>query len=264
MNRDVMRQIANVVALIVVLGFNGAATALPINGQTTGQISDSFDVFFVPAGYVFGIWGVIYSFLIAFAVFQALPAQRENPMLRRIGYWFVLNCLANSAWILAWHYLQFPLTLVLMLVVLASLIVIYVRVGIGRDKVSTAEHWTVHVPFSIYLGWITVATIANFTTTLDHLGINPLGIDGALWAAILLAIGTVITMLFIWRFRDVAYSAVIVWAFVGIIVSQGDTVLVAGFAAAGAAVVTLWLIASLINDFRTGRENSPTLKTATT
>lgn len=264
MTRDAVRQIANVVGLIVVLALNGAANALPINGMTTGEISDSFDVFFVPAGYVFGIWGVIYTFLIIFVVYQALPQQRENLTLRRIGYWFVASCAANSAWILAWHYLMFPLTLVLMIGLLISLMVIYWRAGIGRETVSTATHWAVHVPFSIYLGWISVATIANVTTTLTDLGWSGFGIDGAVWAAIMLAIGTALTIIMIVRFRDVAYTAVIVWAFIGIVVSQADTTLVAGFAGAGAALVAIWLVVALINDFRRDRRDVPPLRTAAT
>src|SRR5690606_32340956 len=127
-----------------------------------------FDVYFVPAGYVFSIWGLIYLGLIAFTVFQALPSQKNNPRLRAVGWWVVLSSLANSIWIFLWHYEQFPLTVVVMLVLLAALIVTYLRLGIGRTNVSTVEKLVVRLPFSIYLGWITVATVANITSLLDY------------------------------------------------------------------------------------------------
>jgi hypothetical protein len=182
----------------------------------TGQISDRFQVYFVPAGYVFSIWGVIYLGLIAFAIFQALPAQRQNPRLQATGWWICLGGLANSAWIFLWHYEQFPLTLVAMLVLLASLIVTYLRLDIGRTQVSTAEIWAVRLPFSIYLGWITVATVANVTSLLDYLKWDRFGIAPEIWMVIVLAVVLVIAVLMNFTRRDVAYALVILWALAGI------------------------------------------------
>src|SRR5210317_1147670 len=121
MNKDTLRQIIVVLSVLATIIVNGLASALPINGQTTGEISDSFDVFFVPAGYVFSIWGLIYLGLLAYAVYQALPAQAENPSLRSIGYLFVLSCLANIAWIFLWHYNQVALSVLAMLALLGLL-----------------------------------------------------------------------------------------------------------------------------------------------
>src|SRR5512137_1705010 len=133
--KDIIRQITVSVTILATIVVNALANILPINGQNTGQISDRFHVYFVPAGYVFSIWGLIYLGLIAFAIFQALPSQRENPRLRASGWWISLSGLANSAWIFLWHYLQFPLTLVAMLVLLATLIITYLRLGTGRTTV---------------------------------------------------------------------------------------------------------------------------------
>ena len=112
------RRIINILATVLTITVNVLANALPINGQNTGQISDCFQVYFVPSGYVFAIWGVIYVGLISFALYQALPAQRNNAYLGRLGYWYPLGCLANAVWILLWHYEQFPLTLVAMIILL--------------------------------------------------------------------------------------------------------------------------------------------------
>jgi hypothetical protein len=244
MRKDSVRQWLNVLAIIVTIVVNGLANALPINGQQTGEISDRFPVLFVPAGYVFSIWGLIYVGLVAFAVYQALPAQRANDRLRRIGYWFVVSCLANAVWILLWHYNLFPVSLLAMLLLLASLIVIYLRLDIGRTATAAAEKWAVDAPFSVYLGWITVATVANATTVLYDLGWNGGGIGPEFWAVLMIAAATIICLAVILTRRDVAYSLVIIWALIGIAVKQGDrSQSVATAAIVAAVVVALALVA---------------------
>lgn len=242
MKKDIVRQAVNLLATVVTITINGLANALPLNGQTTGEISDRFRVYFVPAGYVFSIWGLIYLALGAFAVYQALPAQRENPHLRRIGYLFALSCVANSAWIFLWHYEFFELTLVAMFGLLLSLIAIYLRLDIGRAQVSTTEKWLVHIPFSIYLGWITVATIANVTAVLYYLNWDGLGIRPEVWAVIMLVVGAGIASAVSISRGDVAYVLVIVWAFAGIAVKQANTPIVAITAGLMALIVALTLL----------------------
>lgn len=190
MNEKPVRQTINLLAVILTIALNGLANALPLNGQSTGEISDRFQVYFVPAGYVFSIWGLIYLGLLAFAVYQVLPAQRENPQLKRIGYLFALSCVANIAWLFLWHYEYFVLTVVAMLTLLLLLITIYLRLQIGRNQVGRIEQWCVNIPFSIYLGWITVATIANITSVLDYLQWNGWGISPEVWTFIMLAAGS--------------------------------------------------------------------------
>jgi len=239
MNTSILRQVLVVVAVIATIVVNGLATALPINNQTTGEISDRFDVFFVPAGYVFSIWGVIYLGLVAYAIYQALPAQRDNPRLARIAPWFILSCVANSIWIFLWHYEQFVLTIVAMLTLLVSLIAVYVQLGIGRTAVSTGEKWLVRLPFSIYLGWVSVATIANITSTLDWVNWGGWGISEQSWAVIMLVVAVVLALLVERTRRDIAYILVFVWAFIGIGVEQSDatTVATAAYIAAGLLAV---------------------------
>ena len=166
--KNTIRQIAVIVVILATITINILANALPINGLNTGQVSDSFSVYFVPAGYVFSIWGIIYIGLIAYAIYQALPAQKDNPRMQATGWWVVLGGLANSTWIFLWHYQQFVATLGAMFILLATLIAVYVRLGFRRFKVSRAETWTARVPFSVYLGWITVATVANISDVLYY------------------------------------------------------------------------------------------------
>ncbi|HEX7541789.1 MAG TPA: hypothetical protein VF352_06635 [Anaerolineales bacterium] len=214
--KNTLRQIIVVVVILATITINILADALPINGLNTGRISDTFQVYFVPAGYVFAIWGLIYIGMLAYAVYQALPAQKGNPRLQATGWWIVLGGFANCMWIFLWHYEQFVGTLTAMLVLLASLIATYLRLGIGETTVSKSETWAVRIPFSIYLGWITVATVANVTDVLDYLKWNAFGIAAQTWfLVILVAVLAISTLISVTR-RDVAYILVILWALVGI------------------------------------------------
>lgn len=246
MNRDTVRQIVNVIAVIATIAVNGLATGLPINGQTTGEISDRFDVFFVPAGYVFSIWGVIYLGLLAFAVYQALPAQRENPRLRRIGYLFLLSCVANSAWIFLWHYELFALSLLVMVALLVTLVLIYMRLAQDRPAANRVERWVVDVPFSIYLGWITVATIANATSLLDYLGWSGWGISPEIWTAVMLGAAVIIAFAMSVTQADVAYLLVLVWAFIGIAVKHAGTPFVFAATWVATALVIIAIVLALL------------------
>lgn len=250
MNKDTLRQLLVVFAVIAVIIVNILAVALPLNDLETGEISDRFEVYFVPAGYVFSIWSLIYLGLIAYAIFQALSSQKENPRLRSIGYLFVLSCLANITWLFLWHYEVFLLTLVAMLALLLCLIAIYLRLDIGRVQVSQAEKWCVHIPISIYLGWITVATIANVTQLLYYLGWNGWGIPPEIWAVIMLAAGVIISAAMSLTRADIAYSLVLVWAYVGIAVKQTSAPVVATSAWIASGLILVILIITVVGKYQ--------------
>jgi hypothetical protein len=235
--KDNLRQITVILTILVTLVTNWLAVSIPLGGISTGQISDGFKVYFVPAGYVFSIWGLIYLGLIAYGIFQALPSQHENPRLRATGWWVALGGLANSAWIFLWQYHFFPVTLAAMLVLLASLIITYLRLGIGRSSVPAAENWTTRLTFSIYLGWITVATVANVTDVLDYLKWDRFGIAPETWMVIVLAAVLAITMSMLAARRDIAFTLVILWALAGIAIK---------FAGLAAVAVPTWITFGLV------------------
>ncbi len=210
--KDMLRQFAVIFVTILTITVNALANILPINGMQTGDISDSYPVLFTPAGYVFSIWGVIYLGLIAYTVFQALPAQRGNPQMRAIGWIYVVSGLANSLWIFLWHYLAFGWSVLVILVLLVSLALIYARLWPVRSQVSRGERWTTHVPFSIYLGWASVATVANVSVWLYDLGWNGGFLAPEWWTVIMLAVASVLGLLFGLRLHDAAYVLVLVWA----------------------------------------------------
>jgi len=240
-------QIGNVVAFAVVIVVNVLSSALPLNGRTAAEISDALPSYFTPAGYTFAIWGLIYTALLGFVIYQALPAQRERPFLGQIGWWFVLSCIANAAWLFSWHYGVYALSILFMLGLLATLIIIYRRLGNGRLDKPLTERLLVQAPFSLYLGWITVATIANFASILNHWGWNGFGIAEPVWSAIMMAVAVVIAGLLLFNRRDLAYAAVLVWALFGIRAAHADVAVVATTALIAAILI---IILALIGAWR--------------
>jgi len=202
MSKDTIRQYTNLFTVILALTVNILASALPLNGQNTGEISDRFQVYFVPAGYVFAIWGVIYLGWIAFTIFQLRPSQKENPRLRRLGYLFAISNLANAAWLYCWHYNQFGLSVLVMLVLLGLLIASYLLLDVNRKRVTRTEYWSVDVLFSVYLGWITVATVANISDWLYLVEWNGFGIPAQVWAVIMLAVASLLGLVMTLRRLD--------------------------------------------------------------
>ena len=246
MSKDTLRQFANLLSVILALTVNVLASVLPLNGQNTGEISDRFQVYFVPAGYVFAIWGIIYIGWIAFTIFQFRPSQKESPRLRRLAYLFAFSGVANAAWLFTWHYNFFGLGVLVMFSLLGLLIASYLRLDVNRSSASGAEWWSVDLPFGIYLGWITVATVANVTDWLYLVGWNGFGIAAPTWAVIMIAVASVLGLLMALTRRDAGYLFVLVWSFVGIALKQVAAPNVVTAAWIGAGFMLVLAVYSLI------------------
>jgi benzodiazapine receptor len=218
--KTILLQSLNVIAFAVTVIVNALASSLALNGRTTAEVSDLYPTLVTPAGYVFSIWGLIYVLLLVFVVFQALPSQREKPFLKQINVLFVLSGFFNVLWLFLWHYDQIVLSVALMFALLATLIAVYLRLGIGKSEVSWKEKISVHLPFSVYLGWITIASIANVAAALVSIEWNGFGLANETWAVLVIAVALLITLAVIATRKDIAYSLVIVWALVGIAVNQ--------------------------------------------
>ncbi len=235
---DLARQGAVIAALAATIAVNAAANLLPLNGQATGEVSARFPVLITPPGYVFGIWGLIYSGLIAYAVYQALPSRRDSARLRRIAWPFVLSCAANIAWLLLWHYNKFGLTLGAMVGLLLALITVDRRLGRFGGQ-PAADLLFARLPFSVYLGWISVATIVNATVVLYDAGWDGAGLSPELWTTALLGVGAGLGATMGLREGDPAYPLVLAWAFAGVAGKNAATPLVGPAAWAATAVALL-------------------------
>lgn len=233
-------QVSNIVAFactILVNGFAGSTTF--IGGRNTATVSDTYFTLVTPAGYVFSIWGVIYILLGIFVAYQALNRNKGKAFQKEIGWLFVVSSIANIAWVFLWQYEYLPLSVIVILLLLVSLIAIYLRIGkkppIGM---SMGERIAVHLPFSVYLGWITVATIADLAAALVSVRWDGgfLGVGPEAWASSAVLLVLVITALVIITRKDIAYSLVIVWALVGIAASH----------ATNSTIVMLTLASSIV------------------
>lgn len=236
--------LANLLVLVSYAGtvaVNALAVTLPIGGRTTAEVSDLYPALFVPAGYVFAIWGVIYLGLGIYAVAQAVPPLLRDARVRAIAWPFVLSGVLNSVWLVLWQTLRIYWTVPVMVALLLTLIAIVQRLRAGGPP-SPAERWLVRLPFSIYLGWISVATIANVTDALYAASWGGWGLTDVAWAVILLAIGTLLGLVMLARRGDVGYALVLVWAFVGIAVKQRPEPTVALAALVAAVAVALGII----------------------
>jgi hypothetical protein len=214
--------VLNATGLALALVCNALANAVPLNGMNTGQISALYPNLFVPAGLTFSIWGLIYSWLLAFVVGGVVAARRNDPdrLLERIGPWFVVNMLANGAWIFAWHWRVVPLSLLLMLVILGSLLAMYLRLGTGVRPAGALETWVFRAPISLYLGWITVATVANATALVIDLGAPPFGTVPAIVTVLVILTVVGITGRMLADRRDLVFAAVVAWALLGIVLKR--------------------------------------------
>lgn len=254
MNRDILRQILAVGTFLATVTVNSYANISVIGTMSVGEISDSFQNFFTPAGYVFSVWGVIYLSLLGFSIYQALPSQREKPLMRRIGWLFILTNVFNGTWIFAWQFLLFPLSWGIIVGLLITLLLIYRQLDAERGRVGVAQKLLVHVPFSLYTAWVTVATIANTTIMLQDLGFNGGPIAPQIWSALIIVVGAAIAGYIIYTRRDIAFTGVIVWAYAGIVNNYLGTEIVAYTAGAMAAAVVVVLIAGLIRNQPPGRQ----------
>ena len=228
-------QIANIIAVIATVIVNILSQALPFNNQTNAEIANRFtNNFFLPANYVFGIWGIIYLSMIAFAVYQG---RRGSSVVRSFGWWWVIGCIGNIAWLIAFQWNQFALSMIFMALLLISLLVMYLKLRAPGITLTRGERWFVSGPISLYFGWVTVATIANACYILIDGGWDGFGIAYETWGAIMIAIGGLIGGGVAFANRDPIYAAVIVWSFAGIVSRHPDVTLVAVSAGAFALLI---------------------------
>ncbi|TWH83625.1 tryptophan-rich sensory protein [Sedimentibacter saalensis] len=216
-------KISVVVTFLIMIVVNALANILPINGQTTGEVSNSYPNLFAPAGVTFSIWGLIYLLLAAFTLyllgfFQDYSDTIKANLLNKVGIVFSISSVANAAWIFSWHYNKIPLSMVLMLVILDCLI--FINYLIKNERLTAKEKLFINVPFSVYFGWITVATIANATTLLVSIGWDGFGISEPTWAVIIIITGMLIGTLTMIINKDIAYGLVMLWAYAGIYIKH--------------------------------------------
>jgi tryptophan-rich sensory protein len=246
--------ILNLLGYLGVVIVNALAVTLPLNNKTTAELSDQYPNLFVPAGLTFSIWGVVYTLLAIYTAYQLIQAVKtgsNTAFSRQIGVLFFITCVLNMGWIFAWQYEMVGLSVVIMLLFLVTLLVIYLRLKISRSDTSKNEKYLVHLPFSVYLGWISIATIANITAFLVNAGWNGFGLSEQVWTVIVMIVGIALALAMSFRRGDIYYALVVDWAFLGIFIKRmslsnvpAQGVIITSLA--GIALITLVILTQIV------------------
>lgn len=218
LNKKPILSILNLILFAAVVYVNMLAVTLPINGKSTGELSDQYPNLFVPAGFTFSIWGVIYLLLLVFVIYQIWVAFNKKTIQKltvQSQILFGITNLLNISWILAWHYEMVSLSVLIMIAFLSTLIVLF----LNNEKIqlkTLVEKIAIETPINVYLGWISVATIANVTALFVTIEWKGSPLTESTWTIIMLCIGAVLAVLMLFQRSNFTYALVIIWAFYGI------------------------------------------------
>lgn len=237
-------RIANTVAFVVMIIVNYLTNLIPLNGITTGEVSASVPTLFTPAAYVFSIWGLIYLLLLFFVIYQ-FTAGKNDFLIEKISPYFIISCVLNSVWIILWHYQQFFWTVIVIIALLISLILIYVTIQDSKRNKETLDPYAV---FSIYLAWLCVATIANISVFLSSINWDGFGLGDVFWTVTVIIIGMIIALYMTRRYKDIIFSLVFMWAYIGISVKLYNQNQGVAIVAIIATIVLLLNIFSVIKE----------------
>ena len=234
-------QISNIIALVITLVINYLSNTGIFNGNTMATVSARYQNYFTPAGYAFSIWGLIYLALLAFVIYQARGLFKETTddwPVEKIGWWFVISCAANSAWVFAWLYDYTGLSVIIMIILLISLIKIIYNTRMELDDLPLKKIAFVWWPFCFYSGWITVALVADAAAWLTKIQWNAFGLSGITWAVIMIIIAGIINLLVTWTRNMREYALVGCWALVAIAVANWNS--------AQSVVISALVVASVL------------------
>lgn len=247
-------QIANGFFLVFTIIFNYVSNTGVFDGKTIGNVSDQYHNLFTPAGYAFSIWGLIYLLMLGFVIYTGrslfnVKNEAADRFVKKIGWWFVVSCIANCLWIVTWLYGYTGLSVMILATALIALLIILLQALRYND--SAAEKWFINIPFQIYAGWMSVALIAAVSSWLKKIEWNGLGLSEVNWTIIMISIAVVVHLYMTWKKNAPIFALVAVWALVAIAVSnQTESAAVYTFALVAAAVL---FVSCVINFIRTKR-----------
>ncbi len=235
-------QIANGFALVFTIIFNYVSNTGVFNGKTIGNVSDQYHTLITPAGYAFSIWGLIYLLLLGFVYYTGrslfnADKNETDGFVEKIGWWFVVSCFANCAWIVAWLYGFSGISFLILVVAMISLVKVLLEAL--KYNNSNAEKYFINIPFQIYAGWMSVALIVATASWLHKIGWNGWGISESIWTIIMIAIAAVIHLLMTWQNNAPFFAFVGAWAFVAISQSNDEGSAVYIFAITAALILVI-------------------------
>lgn len=251
-----MKIAINWIFFLCVIAVNALANILPINGYNTGQVSGFYPNYFVPAGFTFSIWGIIYLLLLAYTIaftyytINAIKFPKVQQYLDKANPLFLLTCILNISWIFAWHYLQVELSVIIMLFFLAALCKIFIIANKSIQGITFLQSFLLITPFTVYLGWISVATIANITALFVQFSWNGFGMDAIYWSSLMILVAIALGLHFLFKYNVIAYTMVITWALWGIKASQGKVKIINMCSTAGLLILFAAMLLFILGQLR--------------
>lgn len=218
-------QVLNAVTFISVVVVNYLSNTGKMNNTTIGEVSGDLTTLFTPAGYAFSIWGLIYLLLLGFVIYQGrsiFTAVKDDDLVLKTGWWFVLSNLANAAWVICWLYGYTAWSVFCIFLLLISLLKIVVNNNMRKPNTNLSVHLSFYLPFAIYSGWVTVASIANVSAWLQKLGWDGLGVSETIWTVIMIAIAGILNLYITWVRNMREFALVGTWALVAIAVANWE------------------------------------------
>lgn len=253
-------QISNVIALVSTIIINYISNTGAINNTTIGEVSRDLNSLFTPAGYAFSIWGFIYLLLIGFIVYQGrslFVKVRDDDFVLKIGWWFVISCLANSAWVFLWLYGYIGLSCVFIFLLLFSLLKIVINNAMELWDAPISVIAFLWWPFVFYSGWVTVASIANVSSYLTKIEWSGFGMSEEAWTIFMIIVALIINLIVTWTRNMREFALVGAWALIAIAYTNYEHEVTIAYVAGGAALV---LIVSSLTHGYINRETNPMAK----
>lgn len=253
-------QVSNGIALVSTIIINYLSNTGAINNTTIGEVSKGLDSLFTPAGYAFAIWGFIYLLLIGFIVYQgrSLFVQiRDDDFVLKIGWWFVISCLANSTWVFLWIYGYTGLSCLFIFLLLFSLLKIVMNNAMELWDAPLSVIAFLWWPFVFYSGWVTVASIANVSAYLTKIGWDGFGMSDEAWTIFMILVALIINVVVTWTRNMREFALVGAWALIAIAYTNYEPHTNIAYVAAGAALVLI--VSSLVHGYQ-NKDTSPVEK----
>lgn len=194
-----------------------------VNKKDVSEVSDQYFSLFTPAPFTFAIWGIIYTFLGIFCLYHIVMAYKHdkvnpaNTDIVTIGGWFIITNLASAAWLIAWTNDRILVSVVLIFIQLLSLIIIHQRINIHSRLRSSGSKVCTELPLSTWLGWISIAAIANTAVYLVATGWDGMGLPNIEWTMIMIGVAILLGVIIIFTRKNIAFGAVIMWGLYGIL-----------------------------------------------
>jgi hypothetical protein len=245
-------QVLNGIAFVSVVFINYLSNTGVMNGRTIGSLSDTIRSLFTPAGYAFSIWGLIYTFLLGFIIYQGrslFVKVKNDDFVEKIGFWFIISCIANSAWVFFWIYEYIGISCICIFLLLFSLLKIVMNNSMQLQNVKKSKLLLVVLPFVIYSGWVTVASVANVSSYLVKIDWNGFGISAEIWTIIMIIIASLINIMVVFKRNMYAFAFVGAWALIAIGVANNtslNSITLVAYCAAG-----LLIIANIFKKYKT-------------